>query len=88
MFTVNALNAGKCNSHHCLLVGRSKIVLQGGRKEGLEIFECFVGTNPNILLCTHEAFKTFMTSPAHSKPQRQDHARLKQDPDARAKEIR
>ena len=25
--------------------------------------------------------------PAHSKPQRQDHVRLKQDPDAREKEI-
>ena len=27
----------------------------------------------------------FDISPAHSKPQRQDHARLKQDPDARQK---
>ena len=40
----------------------SKIVLQGGRREDHEAIECFVGTNPNILLCTHESFKTFMTS--------------------------
>ena len=43
LFTVIALIAGKCNSHHCLLVGRSKIVLQGDRREDLEKFECFVG---------------------------------------------